>query len=139
MVVPTQTPPPPSYSQQALRRMEAERKLIEHEKFTFWGVIWILFGFKLGTIVLILIVGAGNPDMRSGEAAAFIAMSSWYWLFIPLIAFSGFVAYKLRLRKQRKRAEQLREAEFSTLSASALSAEEKERLRQVAYLPEHER
>lgn len=139
MVVPTQTPPPPSYSDQALRRMEAERKLVEHEKFTFWGVIWILFGFKLGTIALILIIGAGTPDMSSGEGAAFIAMSSWYWLFIPLIAFSGFVAYRLRLRKQRKRAEALRAAEFSTLSANELSEEERARLRQVRYLPENER
>lgn len=138
MVVPTQTPPPPSYSRHAMQRMEAERKLVEHEKFTFWSVIWILFGFKLGTIALVLLIGYRSTGRTSGEAMAFIAMTSWYWLFIPLIAISGFVAWKLRLRKARKQADQLRQAEFTDPTMAALSDDEKAKLRRV-YLPEHER
>lgn len=142
MAVPIQSPPPPSYSDAALQRMEAERKLLADEKFTGWAVIWTLFGFKLGTIALILIVGRNFPASRSSESMAYIASSTWYWLFIPVVALSGAIVWRLRLRKARKNAEQLRRSEFSTINRSELSPlseKEKERLRQVKYLPEHDR
>ncbi len=142
MAVPIQTPPPPSDTERAVQRMEAERKLFADERFTAWAVVWTLFGFKIGTIVIIVLLGARNAEAGSEKWWAYILSTTWYWFFIPLVAISGLVAWRLRLRRARKQVSRLRRSEFSELSASefgALTAEEKERLRQVQRLEEHDR
>lgn len=142
MAVPIQTPPPPSYSEKTIRQMELERQMFEDEKFASWGIIWTLFAFKMGTIVLILVIMRHATSAQKTEAAAYIAVSSWYWLFIPLVAVSGGVMWRWRLRRARRRAQELRRSEFSTLRVSdlaPLSEEEKSRLRQIPALPVHER
>lgn len=134
MAVPIQTPPPPSYAEQAVQRMEAERKLLADERFTGWAVIWTLFGFKIGTVAIIMILGSKNAEAGTDKWWAYIISTTWYWFFIPAIAISGFVAWRLRLRKARKQAEQLRRSEFSLLSTSELgdlTEEEKARLRHL--------
>lgn len=122
--------------------MEAERKLLKDEKFTGWAVIWTLFAFKMATVVVIMIVGANSSDRETGEAMAYIVSTTWYWFLIPIIAFSGFIAWRLRLRAARKNVSRLRQAEFSVQVSDdsvPLTADEIDRLRQVRHLPEHER
>lgn len=134
MAVPIQNQPPPSHAEQAVDRMEAEHKMLADERFSGWAVIWTLFGFKIGTVVIIVVLGSRNVEAGSDKWWAYIISTTWYWFIIPLIAFSGFVAWRLRLRKARKRAQQLKRSEFSVLSASdlePLSEEEKARLRQI--------
>lgn len=141
MAVPIQTPPPPSYTEQAVQRMEAERKLLADERFTGWAVIWTLFGFKMGTVAIIIILGSRNAEAGTDKWWAYMISTTWYWFFIPLIAVSGFVAWRLRLRKAKKQAEQLRRSEFSLLSASELgnlTEEEKARLRHLRRQNERE-
>lgn len=142
MAVPIQSPPPPSYPEQAVRRMEAEHKLLADERFTGWAVIWTLFAFKMGSIAVILFIGRNSAEAGTEKSWAYIISTTWYWFIIPLVAFSGFVAWRLRLRKARKRAQQLKRSEFSTLSASELeplTEDEKARLRQVQRLDEYDR
>lgn len=142
MAVPTQSPPPPSYSEQVVQRMEAEHKLLADERFTGWAVIWTLFGFKMGTIAVILWVGRHSSEAGTDKSWAYIISTTWYWFFIPLIAFSGIIAWRLRLRKARKQAQQLKRSEFSLLKSSELeplTEEEKTRLRQIRRTGEYER
>lgn len=142
MAVPIQTPPPPSYSEQVVQRMEAEHKLLADERFTGWAVIWTLFGFKMATIAVILWVGRHSAEAGTEKSWAYIISTTWYWFIIPLVALSGFVAWRLRLRKARKRSQQLRRSEFSLISASdmgLLTDEEKAKLRQLRRLDERDR
>lgn len=134
MAVPIQTPPPPSYSEQVVQRMEAEHKLFAEERFMGWAVLWTLFGFKIGTVVIILWVGRHSAEAGTEKSWAYIISTTWYWFFIPMVALSGLIAWRLRLRKARKQAQQLRRSEFSVVHASELdllTEEEKARLRQV--------
>lgn len=142
MAVPIQTPPPPSKSEYAMQRMEAERKLFADERFTAWAVVWTLFGFKIGTIAIIVMLGSRNAEAGSEKWWAYLLSTTWYWFIIPLVAMSGFVVWRLRLRRARKQVRKLKRSEFSQLSASefgALTAEEKERLRRIRRLEEHDR
>lgn len=142
MAVPIQSPPPPSYSELAVQRMEAEHKLLADERFTGWAVVWTLFGFKLGTIAVILWVGRHSAEAGTEKSWAYIISTTWYWFIIPLVAFSGFVAWRLRLRRARKQVQQLRRSEFSLLNASELeplTEDEKARLRRVRRLDEQDR
>jgi|GEM_PF-1110647 len=106
MAVPLDTPSTPQ-SRRALRNLEAERKRDEDERISGWAVVWTLFAFKMATICIVWYVARGAP-----EANAYITVTTWYWMSIPAVAISGFVAYRWRLRKTRKRVEQLRQAEF---------------------------
>lgn len=142
MAVPIQSPPPPSYSEQAVRRMEAERKLLTEERYSGWAIVWTLFGFKMATIAVILIVGRHSAEAGSEKSWAYIISTTWYWFIIPLVAFSGFVAWRLRLRKARKQAQLYRRGEFSIMNTSDLAPltdEEKKRLSQLRGRPEQDR
>ena len=122
--------------------MEAEHKLLADERFTGWAVIWTLFGFKMATIAVILWVGRHSAEAGTEKSWAYIISTTWYWFIIPLVALSGFVAWRLRLRKARKRSQQLRRSEFSLISASdmgLLTDEEKSKLRQLRRLDERDR
>lgn len=106
MAVPLDTPST-RQTQRALRAMEAEHKRDEQERITGWTVLWTLFAFKMATVAIIWWVAKGST-----EANAFITVTTWYWMGIPAVAISGAVAYRLRLRNVRKRAAELRQAEF---------------------------
>lgn len=142
MAVPIQTPPPPSQTERAVQRLEAERKLLADERFTGWAVIWTLFGFKIGTVAIIVILGSRNVEAGSDKWWAYLVSTTWYWFFIPLFAASGYIAWRLRLRRARKQAQGLRRSEFSVLTVAeldALTEEEKIRLRQVPHLEQRDR
>lgn len=141
MAVPTQTPPPPSYSEETLRRMEAEHKLLADERFSGWAVVWTLFAFKIGTIGVILWVGRHSAEAGTEKSWAYIISTTWYWFFIPLVAISGFVAWRLRLRKARKQVQHMRRSEFAveTSGPDQLTEEEKARLRQIRRKNVHDR
>lgn len=139
MAVPTQSPTPPSYSEHAVRRMEHERKLLAEERFMGWATVWTLFGFKVATVAIIVWLGKGSSESGSEKWWAYLLSTSWYWMFIPVVAISGFVAWRLRLREARKKVDLLRHSEFSVQEdapAEHLTEEEKERLRQVRILDE---
>lgn len=141
MAVPTQTPPPPSYSEETLRRMEAEHELLANERFSGWAVIWTLFAFKIGTIGVILWVGRHSAEAGTEKSWAYIISTTWYWFIIPLVAISGFVAWRLRLRKARKQVMQLKRSEFAIDASKQdqLTEAEKARLRQIRRLDENDR
>ena len=89
---------------------------------------------------MVLIVARNTRHSGSEEQWAFIAVTTWYWFFIPLVAVSGFVAWRLRLRKARKRAEEMKRSEFGlSLSSYSLTEAEKERLRRLPHLAETDR
>lgn len=131
-----QSSQPPSYSERALREMEAERKREAEERLTGWTVIWTLFAFKMATVALIWFAANGSQD-DGAKTDALLVATTWYWLAIPVIAASGVIAYRWRLRTARKRAAHLQQAEFMATHPGAesgtmtveLTDEEKERLR----------
>ena len=106
MAVPLDTPSS-RQTQRALRALEVERKRDAQEKITGWTVVWTLFAFKMATICIIWWAANGTP-----EANAYITVTTWYWLAIPAVAISGVIGYRLRLRRARKQADALRQAEF---------------------------
>jgi heme/copper-type cytochrome/quinol oxidase subunit 2 len=136
MAVPVNKPSqPPSYSERALREMENERRRDAEERITGWTVVWTLFAFKMATVALVWFAANGSRDEGSRTDSLLVA-TTWYWMLIPAVAVSGLVAYRLRLRAVRKRAAQLRRAEFlashgcveSGTMAIELTDEEKARL-----------
>jgi hypothetical protein len=104
MAVPLNTS---SSSERALRALERERKEESDGRAAAWGVVWTLFGFKLGTVAIIWYAAAG-----SREANEMLLATTWFWFVIPIIALSGTAAYRWRLVKQRRRREMLRAAEW---------------------------
>lgn len=106
MAVPLNTPSSPE-SERLLRALEAEQRRNAEERITGWTVVWTLFAFKLGTIIIIWFAANG-----SAEANAYIVVTSWYWLAVPIVAMSGYIAYRWRLRKARQKVSQLRQSEF---------------------------
>ena len=139
MAVPlNKSPQPPSYSERALRDMEYEHNRDREERITGWTVVWVLFAFKMGTVALIWWAAKGSRE-QGAEVEGLLAATTWYYLIIPIVALSGFIGYRLRLRAARKRVQALRQAEFmearrhaeSATIAVELSDEEKQRLRAV--------
>lgn len=106
MAVPLDPPSSPQ-SKRILRELEAERKRDSSERALGWTVIWTLFAFKMATIAIIWYAAKG-----SNEATAYISVTTWYWLGIPVLAASGWITYRMRLRKARQRADRLRQSEF---------------------------
>lgn len=106
MAVPLDTSTTPQ-AKRMLQTLEAEHKRDAEERITGWTVIWTLFAFKMATVGIIWYAANG-----SAEANAFLTVTTWYWMTIPVVALSGFIGYRLRLRKARKQADALRDAEF---------------------------
>lgn len=140
MAIPlNKTPQPSSYSEQTLRDMQHEHNRDRDERVTGWTVIWVLFAFKFFTVGLIWWVARGSHD--EDVVGGLLAATTWYYIFIPVVALSGFVGYRLRLRAARRRVDQLRKAEFmeshlaqeSATMATHLTDEEKARLRTLGH------
>lgn len=110
MAVPLDTPTTPQ-AKRMLQTLEAERKRDAEERITGWTVVWTLFAFKMATVAIIWFAANG-----SAEANAYLTVTTWYWLAIPVVALSGFITYRLRLRKARKQADMLRRSEFMETS-----------------------
>lgn len=134
------TSQPSAESERLLRTMELEHKRDQDERITGWTVVWVLFAFKMGTVALIWWAAQGSRE--EGYAAhSLLAATTWYYAAVPIVAVSGFIGYRLRLRAARKRAQELRRAEFmeshgATRSGTMtveLTDEEKARLRDLGY------
>jgi hypothetical protein len=94
---PTALPPSP-------QELAAARERAEHR--TGWAFLWVLFGFKMATVVAIAVAA------RSEEAAVILAATTWYWLPLPVVAVGGTLLFRWRLHRVRRRREQLRRAEW---------------------------
>ena len=140
MAVPLNKTPQPSYSERALRDMEIEHNRDREERITGWTVIWVLFAFKMATVALIWWAARGSRE-GGAEVEGLLMATTWYYAIIPVVALSGFIGYRIRLRAARKRVEELRRAEFLDVQRVAqsvtitveLTDEEKERLRALDY------
>lgn len=77
------------------------------ERSTVWAFVWTLFAFKIATVAVIFWAAKG-----SGEAGALLAVTTWFWLFIPAFALAGSVGYFIRLRRVRARRARLLRAEW---------------------------
>lgn len=136
MAVPLNKTPQPSYSERALRELELEHTRDREERITGWTVIWVLFAFKMVTVALIWWAAKGSQEEGNAVDGLLVA-TTWYYMIIPIVAISGFIGYRLRLRAARKRVEELRCAEFmdthrvveSATMTTALTDDEKTRLR----------
>lgn len=119
----------PTSRQRMLRDMERERKQSNDDKITGWAVIWTLFFFKIGTIAIIVYAARG-----SAESWGIVLFTSWFWLWIPVIALSGFVGWRWRLIKARRMRRRFQAQEFSGApfgwsdTHHALTSEERSRL-----------
>ena len=99
MVAKTYGTAPPS-------RQEIEAARAREERRAAWGFVWVLFAFKMATVVAIAVAA------KSEEAAVLLAATTWYWLPIPVVTAGGTLLFQYRLRKVRRRREQLRRAEW---------------------------
>ena len=90
--------PPSTYAREAAQERDERRAV--------WGFVWVLFGFKIATVVAIFAAA------RSEEAAVLLAATTWYFLPIPVVAVAGTLLFRYRLHKVRRRREQLRRAEW---------------------------
>lgn len=95
-----------THTMQALARQTAEAERDRSERTTFWAFIWILFGFKMATVLAICWASG------SMEVAALIGATTWAWIVIPGFAIAGPATVHWRMRKARKRRKQLQEAEW---------------------------
>jgi hypothetical protein len=78
-----------------------------YDRVTVWAFIWVLFAFKLGSVVVIA-WAAGV----SAEVGFLLSATTWPWLIIPAVAFSGPVLYRYRLRRVRARRQALQRSEW---------------------------
>lgn len=76
------------------------------EKPAVWAFLWTLFAFKMAT------VGAIIWASQSWETGVLLTATTWPFLIIPAVAVAGPAAFYLRLRRVRRRREQLRRAEW---------------------------
>jgi hypothetical protein len=94
-----------------LRAQQAEQKRDRDERQQLWIFVWILFGFKFVSMAILIF-------WIKWEQVLYIAvMTSWWWLIVPIVAFSGPILKRLRLRRVRRNLAALRRAEFGEGSA----------------------
>lgn len=68
--------------------------------------VWVLFAFKLATVVLIF------WHMGTVESATILGATLWYWFPVLGLLVSGPVLFRWRLRRVRARRDALRAAEW---------------------------
>ncbi|MGH2534278.1 MAG: hypothetical protein ACRDJW_18570 [Thermomicrobiales bacterium] len=71
-----------------------------------WVFLWTLFVFKIATVGAIVWVSRGT------DAWALLTATTWPFLVIPAAAVAGPAVFYFRLRRVRRRREQLRRAEW---------------------------
>ncbi len=79
----------------------------DDDRATVWGFIWVLFAFKFLTVAA-TIWAAG----LTSEATYILSITTWPWLIIPAIAFSGTLLYQFRVRRVRRRRASLQLSEW---------------------------
>ncbi len=77
------------------------------DRATVWGFVWVLFCFKIGTVLLTM-WAAG----MSSEATVLLSITTWPWLIIPALALSGPLLFRWRLRRVRARRAELQRSEW---------------------------
>jgi hypothetical protein len=92
--------PTESRREQELRREAEERQ-------TAWAFVWILFAFKIATLVATFWAAAGSMD-----AALILMVTNWFWIALPMFAIWGPVIFHLRKRRARWRRGELMRAEW---------------------------
>jgi hypothetical protein len=78
----------------------------DDEQSVVWVFLWTLFAFKIATAVAIFWMS------RSWETGALLTATTWHFMVIPAAAVAGPAVFYLRLRRVRRRREQLRRAEW---------------------------
>ena len=68
--------------------------------------LWILFAFKMATVVLIFY------HLQTAETGLILTATTWYWLPLVGITIAGPLLFRYRLRRVRAKREQLRRAEW---------------------------
>ncbi len=74
------------------------------ESGAIWAFLWILFAFKMATVVAVLYF------TRERNSNLILSATTWYWFPLFAVLFAAPVTYHFRVRKvRRKRAELLRQ------------------------------
>ncbi len=71
-----------------------------------WGFLWVLFAFKLATVVLIFY------HMHTFEVGLFLTATTWFWFPVLGALLAGPLLFRYRLRRVRAKREALRRAEW---------------------------
>jgi hypothetical protein len=80
----------------------------EATSFGAWTLVWVLYGAKVATIVLVIWAE------QSYKVALFVTITTWIWLG-PLLAIGAApLLYRYRLRRVRARRADLLRAEWQT-------------------------
>jgi len=95
-----------SHYERALRKQQYDQRLEQEERRQLWTFVWILFGFKIASIGLLVFW------IEWHEFKYLIGLTTWPWFVIPAVALTPPLLNRLRLRRMRRRREQLRRAEF---------------------------
>jgi H+/Cl- antiporter ClcA len=90
-----------------LRRLEREQRVESEGVAAAWAFLWVLFAFKIATVLIIMYVASG-----SGESLAMVAVTTWYWFLIPVLALSGPMLIRWRMIKLRRKREALQRSEW---------------------------
>ena len=83
-----------------------EQRRESDERTVVWAFLWTLLVFKLATVALIMWAS------KSFEAGVLVSATTWPFLVIPALALAGPILYHYRLRRVRKRREQLLRSEW---------------------------
>lgn len=96
---------------------EHEVKANREAQRAVWGFLWTLFIFKIATVGVIWYAATSTGT----HSFAMIAVTTWYWLFIPIAAIAGPLVFRWRLLRMRRRRNQLRGAEWMNEPAGSTS------------------
>ena len=87
----------------------------EATSFGAWTLVWVLYGAKLATIVLVVWAE------HSYRTAVFVTVTTWFWLG-PLLALGASpLLFRFRLRRVRARRAALIVSEWHTGSSAGRS------------------
>jgi hypothetical protein len=95
-----------THTEAVLAALEREAERDREESVSAWGFIWVLFAFKIVTVVLIF------WNDITYKAGAVRGATTWYFAIVPLFAFGGPILYRWRLYRIRRRRAHLRRAEW---------------------------
>jgi len=80
----------------------------EATSFGAWTLVWVLYGAKVATIVLVVWAE------QSYRVALFVTVTTWIWLGPLLVIGAAPLLYRFRLRRVRARRADLLRAEWRT-------------------------
>jgi len=88
---------------------------------TIWAFLWVLFLFKMATVVLIF---WNNATFDTGVV---LGATTWYWFPVLGVLGAAPVAFHLRKRKVRARRAELLRSEWMVGSEDGVAGREKAR------------